>query len=104
MDYQSIIANVAKTFDPDETISVTIVSDTDMGEAHFVVAQINYVDDVMCIPFVIYSDSEIFMPRDWQGELPKTADDIEDAEWVTFPNGREAVMLNGLPRLVAGDF
>ena len=108
MDCKEIIYNVCKGLDPDYKIEVSIVSDTDLGEAHFVVADIRYSKDggdtIMRIPFVIYSETEIFMPRDWQGELPKAADDIEDTEWVTYPSGRDAIILNGLPRLFTGDF
>lgn len=106
MNYKNIITKVAKTFDPDETINVTIINDTDLGEAHFVVADIEYVDDSeLRIPFVIFSESEIFMPRDWQsGELPETADGIESTEWVTYPNGNDAIIMDGLPRILTGNF
>ena len=106
MDYQSIITDVAKTFDPDKTINVAIVNDHDLGEAHFVVADIEYVGDrELRIPFVIYDDESIFMPRDWQSrELPETADGIEDTEWVTYPNGHDAIILDGLPRTLSGNF
>lgn len=106
MNYKNIITKVAKTFDPDENIIVTIVNDTDLGEAHFVVADIEYVgNSELRIPFVIFNETEIFMPRDWQsGELPETADDIENSEWVTYPNAHDAIIIDGLPRLLAGDF
>lgn len=105
MDYKEIITNVAKSIDPKSEIAVTIVSDTDKGEAHFVVADINYDNEqTIRVPFVIYSENDVFMPFDWQGALPETAEDIESIEWVTYPNGHHAVMLNGLPRLFAGDF
>lgn len=110
MDYKEIITKVAKTFDPQQTINVTIANDNDLGEAHFVVAEINYEDeegikDELCIPFVIFSESEIFMPRDWQsGELPKTASDIENTEWVTYPNAHDAIVFDGLPRILTGNF
>lgn len=104
--YQTLITKVAKTFDPQQTINVTIVNDTDLGEAHFVVADIGYVgDSELRVPFVIYNEDEIFMPRDWQsGELSEKADGIENTEWVTYPNGHDAIIIDGLPRLLAGDF
>lgn len=105
MSYKEIITKVAKTFDSDKTIKVTVINDTDLGEAHFVVANIEYVgDSELRVPFVIYNDGSTFMPRDWQsGELPQTADDIEGAEWVTYPSGHDAVFFNGLPRIFAGE-
>lgn len=106
MNYRNIINKVAKTFDLNKNIIVTIVNDTDLGDAHFVVADIEYVgDSELRVPFVIYSESEIFMPRDWQsGELPQTADGIENTEWVTYPNGHDAIILDGLPRTLTGNF
>lgn len=105
-EYQKLITKVAKTFDPEDVINVTIVNDTDLGEAHFVVADIEYVGEgVLRIPFVIYDDESVFMPRDWQsGELPESSDGIESTEWVTYPNGHDAIIMNGLPRLFVGDF
>jgi hypothetical protein len=105
MDYKEIIVRVAKTFDTGKNIIVTIVNDTDLGEAHFVVANIEYVgDSELRVPFVIYDDESIFMPRDWQsGELPQKAEDIEGTDWITYPNGHDAVILNGLPRIFAGE-
>lgn len=104
--YQTLITKVAKTFDPQQTINVTIVNDTDLGEAHFVVADIEYVgDSELRIPFVIYNENEIFMPQDWQyGALPETADDIEDINWVTYPNAHDAIIMDGLPRILTGNF
>ena len=106
MDYNLIITKIASSFDKDKAINVEIVNDNDLGEAHFVVADITYCDGTtMRIPFVIYSEQEIFMPYDWQsGELPKTADDIENTEWVTYPNAHDAIVFDGLPRTLTGNF
>lgn len=104
-EYQTLITKVVKTFDPDKTINVTIINDTDLGEAHFVVADIEYVgDSKLRVPFVIYNENEIFMPQDWQyGALPETADGIEDISWVTYPDAHDAIIMDGLPRLLVGD-
>lgn len=106
MAYEEIITNVAKTFDPQQTINVTIVTSTDLDKAHFVVADIEYVgDSELRIPFVIYNENEIFMPQDWQcGALPETADGIDDINWVTYPNGQDAIIMDGLPRILTGNF
>jgi hypothetical protein len=105
MNYKEIVTNVAKGIDPNSEISVEVVSDTSKEEAHFVVADINYDgEQTMRVPFVIYGDSEVFMPYDWQGALPVNAEDIENVDWVTYPNRHHAIMRGGLPRLFAGDF
>lgn len=106
MNYKDIITKVAKTLDPDKTINVTVINDTDMGEAHFVVADIEYVGDSdLRIPFVIYNYGNVFMPRDWQSrELPETADRIENTDWVTYPNRYNTIIVDRLPRTVMGNF
>lgn len=104
MNYKEIITKVAKTIDPQETINVTIVNDKDMGDAHLVVADIEYSDSEMDIPFVIYDEESIFMPFDWACGVPETADDIQNIKWVTFPNKNEAIFMDGLPRTLTGIF
>lgn len=50
---------------------------------------------------VIMSVGIQFTPRDWQGPQPLTVEAIADTEWVDYM-GREAVMLDGLPRVLVG--
>lgn len=100
MNYQDIITTVAKTLDPGLAINVTIASNEDLGEAHFVVADIDYPEREMRIPFIVYNDGEVFMPYDWEdGDLPKIADDIDHIKWVSFPDDSQALIINGLPRV-----
>lgn len=99
MDYKNIITEVAKTLDPGLAINVTIVTNEDLGEAHFVVADINYPERDMRIPFMVYNDGEVFMPFDWEDDLPTTAVDIDHIKWVSFPDDCTAIIMNGLPRI-----
>ena len=104
MNYKEIITNVAKTLDPGLAINVTIVTDEDLGEAHFVVAVIDYRDHdlriQMRVPFVVYHDGEVFMPFDWaEGDLPETAVDIDHIKWVSFPDDGPGIIINGLSRI-----
>ena len=95
MDYKNIITNVAKTL-----INVTIVTNEDLGEAHFVVADIDYPEREMRIPFIIYNDGEVFMPYDWEdGYLPETAVDIDHIKWVSYRYNIPGIIINGLPRV-----
>ena len=95
MDYKNIITNVAKTL-----INVTIVTNEDLGEAHFVVADIDYPEREMRIPFIIYNDGEVFMPYDWEdGDLPETAVDIDHIKWVSYRYNIPGIIINGLPRV-----
>ena len=64
MDYKNIITDVAKTLDPGLAINVTIVKNEDLGEAHFVIADINYPERDMRIPFIVYNGCEVYMPYD----------------------------------------
>lgn len=86
MNYKEIITDVAKTLDPGLAINVTIVTNEDLGEAHFVVADIDYLEREMRIPFVVYNDGGVCMPYDWEdADLPETAVDIDHIKWVELP-------------------
>ena len=50
---------------------------------------------------VIMSVGIQFTPRDWQGPQPLSVEDIAGTEWVDHM-GREAIMIDGLPRVFAG--
>lgn len=50
MNYKNIITDVAKTLYSGLAINVTIVTNEDLGEAHFVVADIDYPESDMRIP------------------------------------------------------
>lgn len=85
MNYKEIINNVVKTLDPGLEINVTIATNEDLGEAHFLVADIDYPEREMRIPFIAYNDGEIFYPYDLEdGDLPDTAVDIDHIKWVSF--------------------
>ena len=100
MDYKKIITDVAKTLDPGLAINVTIVTNEDLGESHFVVADINYPEREMRIPFVVYNDGEVFYPYDWEdADLPDTAVDIDHTKWVSYPDESPLYIINGLPRV-----
>lgn len=102
MNYKNIITNVAKTLDPGLAINVTLASNEDLGEAHFVVADIDYPEREMRIPFIVYNDGEVFMPYDWEdGDLPETAVDIDHIKWVSFPDDCPGIIINGLPHIFA---
>lgn len=101
MNYKEIITNVAKTLDPGLAINVTITTDEDLGEAHFVVADIDYPEREMRIPFIVYNDGEVFYPFDWEdGDLPDTAVDIDHIKWVSYPDDSQGIIINGLPRIL----
>ena len=50
---------------------------------------------------VIMSSGIQLTPRDWQGTQPLSVEDIVSTEWVDYM-GREAIMLDGLPRVLIG--
>ena len=89
MDYKKLITDVVKTLDPGQAINVTIVTNEEvhfLGEAHFVVADIDYPQREMRIPFIVYNDGEVLYPYDWEDvDLPETADDIDHIKWVQLP-------------------
>lgn len=50
---------------------------------------------------VIMSSGIQLTPRDWHGAQPLSVEDIASTEWVDYM-GREAIMLDGLPRVIIG--
>lgn len=53
------------------------------------------------IPMIFYQDSGIiFCPKDWQS-IPAdfSREDVESINWVFLNNGKDAVMLQGLPHI-----
>lgn len=56
------------------------------------------------LPVVYYQEGDnftFFTPWDWQGWLPESSDEIEDADWRVLDTDSKAVMINGLPRALA---
>ena len=99
MDYKNIITDVAKTLDPGLAINVTIATNEDLGDAHFLVADINYPERDMRIPFIIYNDGEVYMPYDWEdADLPETAVDIDHIKWESYKES-PLYIIAGLPRV-----
>lgn len=84
MDYKTIITEVAKSLDPGLAINVSISSVEDLGDIHFVVADIHYPERDMSIPFIFNSDFDLFMPYDWEANLPTKANNINTTKWVRF--------------------
>ena len=99
MDYKKIITDVVKSLDPGLAINVTIVTNEDLGEAHFVVADINYPERDMLIPFIVYNDGEVYIPYDWEDDLPLTAVDIDHIKWESYHDNSPLYIINGLPRV-----
>lgn len=47
----------------------------------------------------IVNDGEFFCLTDWQGDYPKSEEEIEDYNWVNI-SWRPAIVMNGLPRML----
>ena len=48
---------------------------------------------------VILADGIQFTPNDWQGRQPLSVDEIDAVDWVDN-TGRDAIMIDGLPRSI----
>lgn len=87
----------------ENVLEAHIASKTQVQEATFVVVNlkfdVNEGRNEYTIPFVVYPDGGVFMPSDWQGWLPETADEIDQVEWLSMPDKGRAITLNGLPRI-----
>lgn len=54
--------------------------------------------DLSEMAIVVYDSGEYFTQWDWTDKHIKTAEDVSAGKWV-FMDGREAIMLDGLPRV-----
>lgn len=60
------------------------------------------IDDTIETSFVIYNDGTVFTPWDWQQkDYCKSPDTIESITWRLDNTEKVAVILNGLPRILA---
>lgn len=61
------------------------------------------LDDTIDTSFVIYNDGTVFTPWDWQSAdyYCKSPEDIPSIKWRLDNTGKEAIVLNGLPRILA---
>lgn len=94
IDKKAIEKRLAILSDGDEC---TVTKVTDLKDhAHLVAFRCN--DDLDC-SCIVYDDGTLFHLWDWQSGYPETEDEIEKYNWLT-ENGRDAVMMNGLPRIL----
>lgn len=87
------------------TIAVRLRAHEELKDnATFALADIEDENGLMRdIPVVYYKEGDtytFFTPCDWQGELSKSSDEIEDTEWRVLDTEQDAVMLDGLPRIL----
>ena len=52
------------------------------------------------LSILIDNNMMLFFPKDWQGKQPKTVEEIAETDW-TDNMGRDVVMMDGLPRIMA---
>lgn len=48
---------------------------------------------------VAYDDGSVFIQNDWRGSHPESFDEIEGYSWIDAETLRQAVVINGLPRI-----
>ena len=66
----------------------------------FIFARLDYGKTAMTVPFVYYAGQDwLFTPRDWQGKLPESVEEIPDTEWRVNDTGVEGVIFDGVPML-----
>lgn len=49
---------------------------------------------------ICYKDGTTFVLTDWQSGRPESYDEIEDFAWICASTGREAIMFDGMPRIL----
>ena len=87
--------------DGEKVSNVKVLTEKEFNGAVFVYASLQYEDCEMYVSFIIYDDGTWFSPYDWHGYMPESPEDIEEIEWMIGATGRKAIMLNGLPRMLA---
>lgn len=104
METRNFIENALREMG-EEFTELTINSESKIQEAMFVMTTIKYDaewgPDGYNVPFIVYEDGGVFMPRDWQGWMPEIPEEIEEIEWVSCPDKELAILFNGLPRIFA---
>lgn len=58
-----------------------------------------YIDEIGSAVAMIISDGIVFTPVDWQGAQPANASEITACRWMDM-RGADAIMLDGLPRIL----
>lgn len=56
------------------------------------------------VPTIYYQEGDaftFFTPDDWQSWMPQSPAEIEDADWCEITTRKPAIMLNGLPKILA---
>jgi hypothetical protein len=56
-------------------------------------------DNIIEAACIVYNDGTLFHQWDWQSGRPNTFEEIEEYMWCSV-DGRQAIVLNGLPRLL----
>lgn len=75
---------------------IEIISKDEIQDAEFVIFEF---DDYMKSAAILYKTGELFHLKDWQGGHPANIDEIVDFNWVN-EEGRDAIILGGLPRIL----
>lgn len=95
IDKKDIEKRLAILADGEKCIVTKVIDLKD--HAHLVAFRCKDELDCSCI---VYDDGTLMHLQDWQSGYPESGDDIEDYNWIT-EDGRDAVLMNGLPRTFA---
>jgi hypothetical protein len=89
-------------FSANKMVEVMELNRQTAGDASLVDVELRDENGGVRFAVIEYPDGVIFTPWDWQGQQPKSPDEIEEYKWVD-DKGNEAIMLNGLPRKLSGE-
>lgn len=82
--------------------SAEIVEESEVKDgATFAIVNLDIDGDTWTVPAVHYEGEDfIFTPWDWQGWMPGTPEEIDQAEWRVNATKQLAVNMDGLPRIL----
>ncbi len=95
------VLNAYEEFLSGEKVKYIIIGSTELSQDNAELIEFQSEDKSVKSSAVVYPDGTTFVLFDWQGAYPHTEDEIEEYNhWVCANNNHDAVVFNGLPRLL----
>ena len=103
METQEIIEGLIKITEMGEGVDLTSndfeITDTIRGDGYSLVL-FDVPEHGVHSAAIVYDDNTMFVMNNWQGWRPTSIEEIKEATWLEAYTLTEAIMLDGLPRLL----
>ena len=85
-----------------ENVKVDVIDIYELNDEDAVFCTFEWTDEQTAMSgttaAVVYEDGTCFTCRDWQSHYPHSVGEADEYEWRDFANGKDGIVLNGLPR------